>query len=104
LVCSDGTNRVNKPGVVAQAVDFLPGAVDAEFAVVFDEGSAPEIKRSEAVIYDVGLQNKAARTKESFAKTFAVGQIGGRKSLESFSVTNSDEILLTNVRNDGDVG
>jgi hypothetical protein len=41
---------VNKPSVVAQAVDFLPGAVDAEFAVLCDEGSAPEIKRSEAVV------------------------------------------------------
>ena len=46
LVHGNGTHWVNEPGVVAQTVDFLPGAVDTELAVVFDEGGAPEIKRS----------------------------------------------------------
>jgi len=104
LVCGDGTNQLNEPGVVAQAVDFLPGAVNAKFAVLLDEGSTSEIQRSEAVIYNVCLQHGAALTEESFTKTFAVGQIGRGKCLESFSVTKSDEVLFTNVWNDGDIG
>ena len=71
---------------------------------MLDEGGAPEIKRSEAVVNDVGLQDGAALTEKSYAKTFAVGQIRRGKSLESFGVTDGDEILFTNVRNDGDVG
>jgi len=39
-----------------------------------------------------------------FAQAFAVGQIGRGKSLESYSVTDSDEVSFANVRNDGNVG
>jgi len=35
---------------------------------------------------------------------FAVGQVGRGKSLEGFSVANSDEVLFTNVWNDRDIG
>ncbi len=87
-----------------QAVDFLPGVVDAEFAVVFDEGSAPQIKGPKAVIHDVSLQNRAALTEKCFAQMFAVGLVGRGKSLEGFSVANSDEVLFTNVWNDRDIG
>ncbi len=41
LVHGDGSNQVDEPGVVSKAVDILLCAVDAEFAVVFGEGSAP---------------------------------------------------------------
>ncbi len=67
LVCGDGVDRVDEPGVVAQAVDFLPGAVDVKFAVVFDEGRAPQIKGSKAVVHNVCLQNGAALTEKGNA-------------------------------------
>ncbi len=38
LVSSDGPNGVNQKCVVSQGVNFLPSAVDPEFAVVLDEG------------------------------------------------------------------
>ena len=40
LVCGNGTDGVDNPGIVAQAVNFFPGAVNPEFAVVLDEGGA----------------------------------------------------------------
>ncbi len=36
LVGGNGANHVNNPGVVAQAVDFLPSAVNSEFAIGLD--------------------------------------------------------------------
>ncbi len=55
LVCGDCSDGVDEPGVVAQTVDFLPGAVYYEFAIVFGEGCAPQVKRPQTVIDDVGL-------------------------------------------------
>jgi hypothetical protein len=67
LVCGDGPDRVDKPGVVSQVVDFLSRAVDAEFAVVFDEGSTPQIKRSKAVVHNVCLQNGVSLREKCFS-------------------------------------
>ncbi len=55
LVCSDGTNGVDEPGVVAQTVDLFPGSLYSKFAVVFNEGGAPEVKRTQTVVDDVSL-------------------------------------------------
>ncbi len=40
LACHDGSDGVDEPSVVAQAVELLRGVVDLEFAVVFYEGCA----------------------------------------------------------------
>ncbi len=44
LVCCDGANGVDNPGVVAKVVDLLPGIVNAEFAVRLDERGAAKVK------------------------------------------------------------
>jgi hypothetical protein len=57
LVCSDCPDGVDQPRVVPQAVDFFPGAVDPEFAVVFDEGGTAQVEKTQAVADNVCLQN-----------------------------------------------
>ncbi len=52
-----GPDGVDEPCVVSETVDFLPGAVDPEFAVAFDEGGTAQIERSKAVADNVCLQN-----------------------------------------------
>ncbi len=57
LVGHDGPDGVDEPCVVPQAVDFLPGAVDPEFAVALNEGGTAQVEGTKAVVNDVCLQN-----------------------------------------------
>ncbi len=57
LVGGDGPDGLDEPCVVSQAVDFLPGAVNPEFAVAFNEGGTAQIEGAKAVADDVCLQN-----------------------------------------------
>jgi len=55
LVCRDGANGVDDPSVVAKVVDFLPGIVNAEFAVGLDERGTTQVEGAQAVFHDVCL-------------------------------------------------
>ncbi len=55
LVCSDGNNGINNPRVVAKAVNFLPCAVNSEFAIGLDQCHAPKVEGAKAVLNNVGL-------------------------------------------------
>ncbi len=55
LVRSDGTNGINDSRFVSQAVNFLPCAVDAEFAIGLYQCCAPKVKGAKAVLNNVGL-------------------------------------------------
>ena len=46
LVCGNGADGVHRPCVVPEAVNFLPGGGDSEFAVVFDKGRTAQVKGS----------------------------------------------------------
>ena len=104
MVGCDGSNGIDDPSVVTQTVNFLPGAVDTEFAVVFDQRGCSKVQGAKAVLNNVDLKNGSSFTEKRLSQTFTVGQIGGRKSLKSFSVTNGDEIRFADIRNDGNVG
>ncbi len=59
MVCKDGANGVNYPHVVAKAVDFLPCAVDSEFAIGLDQGCAPKVEGA-----NVGLEHRSSRAEK----------------------------------------
>ncbi len=103
LVCRDGANGVDHPCVVTEAEDFLLGAVNAEFAVCLDQCSAPKVKGAQAVLNDIGMKHGSSLAEKHFTQTFAVCQIRSGKSLESFSVTDGDEICFSDIRDDGHI-
>ena len=72
LVCCDGANGVDDPSVVAKVVNFLPGTVNAEFAVCLDERGTTQVEGTQAVLNDVCLQHRSAVTEESAAQALAV--------------------------------
>jgi hypothetical protein len=92
LVCSNGANGVNDPCVVDKAVDFLPCAVNLEFAICFDQGGAPKVEGAQAVMNNVGLKNGLSLAEKHLTQTLSVGQVGSGKSSEGFSVADGDEI------------
>ena len=57
LVGCDGANGIDDPSVVTQTVNFLPGAVDPKFAVVFDQRGGAKVQGSKAILNNVGLKN-----------------------------------------------
>ena len=75
LVCRNGANGVDNPSVVAKVVNFLPGTVNAEFAVSLDERGATQLEGAQAVLNDVCLQHRVAITEESVAQALAVCQV-----------------------------
>ncbi len=77
LVCRDGANGVNDPSVVAKVVDFLPGTVNAEFAVGLDERGTTQVEGAQAVFHDVCLQQRPSITEEGAAQALAIGQVRG---------------------------
>ena len=63
-------NQVHEPCVVAKAKIFLFFVADLEFAVVLDKHGTAQVERPQAVVDDVGLQDRAALTEKGLAKTF----------------------------------
>ncbi len=53
---------------------------------------------------DVGFRDCLTLTEESGTQTFAGGEVRGSESLEGFCVANCDEVCLSNLGNDGDIG
>ena len=47
LVCSNGADGVHQPRVIPEAVNFLPGGGDSEFAIVLDKGGTAQVKGSQ---------------------------------------------------------
>ncbi len=103
LVHCDGANWIDHPCVVAKAEDFLLGAVNVEFAVCLDQCSAPKVKGAQAVFNNISLKNGPSLAEKCLSQTFAVCQIRSGKTLESFSVTDGDEICFSNIRNGGNI-
>ncbi len=67
MVCGNRAYWVHEPCVVSKAVNLLSGVGDPEFAVVFDQRGAAQVKWPQAIIDDVGLKECAAITEESVA-------------------------------------
>jgi hypothetical protein len=95
--------KIDHPCVVAKAEDFLLGAVNLEFTVCLDQCSTPKVKGAQAVFNNIGLKHRTSLAEKRLSQTFAVCQIGGGKSLESFSVTDGDEIWFSDIRDDGNI-
>ncbi len=103
MVRGNRSDWIHKPCVIAKAENFLSGAVDLKFAVGFDKGGANEIKRAEAVVDDIGLEDGATFAEECLTQAFAISEVRGREHLEGFGVANCVEIRFSNMRNDRDV-
>ncbi len=64
LVGCNGTDGINDPSVVTQTVNFLPGAVDPEFAVVLDQRGGAKVEGAQAVLNNIGLKNGSSFTEK----------------------------------------
>ena len=78
MVGCDGPDGIDDPSVVTQTVDFLPGAVDTEFAVVFDQRGGSKVQGAKAILNNVGLKNGSSFTEKRLSQTFSICQIRGR--------------------------
>jgi hypothetical protein len=53
--------------------------------------------RAEAVVDNIGLEDRATFAKEYLTQAFAISEVGGREHLEGFSVANCIEIQFSNM-------
>jgi hypothetical protein len=78
MVCCNSSNGVLEPCVIAKAENFFSVVIALEFAVVFDQGCAAQIERTQAVVDDVCLEDGATLAEESLTQAFAVSEVRGR--------------------------